>query len=165
MRLGIISDTHGHVQYATEGIAALEAAEVDAVLHCGDIGAPTIISLFAGWPTHFVFGNTDNDITDLRYAIHDAGQTCHDYFGDIALEGRRIALLHGDDSAKLMNAISSQEYDLICYGHTHEREQHQQGKTLILNPGAVYRASPHTVAVVDLSTLQAKHIVVESGET
>ena len=165
MRLGIISDTHGHLKYSTEGVAALEAAGVDAVLHCGDIGVPALIPLFAGHPTHFVFGNTDADVSDLQYAIQEAGQTCHDYFGDITLDGRRIALLHGDDTAKLMNAISSQEYDLICYGHTHEREQHQQGKTLILNPGAVYRASPHTVAVVDLATMQAEHIVVESTET
>ncbi len=164
MRLGIISDTHGHLKYATEGVAALQAAGVDAVLHCGDIGVPAIIPLFAGWPTHFVFGNSDHDITDLQFAMQEAGQTCHDRFGDITLDGRRIALLHGDDTSKLMNAISSQDYDLICYGHTHEREQHQQGKTLILNPGAVYRASPHTVAVADLSDMTVVHLVVESAD-
>ena len=163
MRLGVISDTHGHVQYAMEGIAALEAAGVEEVLHCGDIGVPAIIPLFAGWPTHFVFGNTDHDLADLRMAIGEAGQTCHERFGDITLSDRRIALLHGDDTSRLMQAIASNDYDLVCYGHTHEREQHQEGRTLVLNPGAVYRASPHTVAVVDLIEMTAEHIEVETA--
>ncbi|MGD9856020.1 MAG: YfcE family phosphodiesterase [Planctomycetaceae bacterium] len=164
MRLGIISDTHGHLQYAAEGVAALEAAGVDTVLHCGDIGVPAIVPLFSGWPTHFVFGNTDCDLVDLRYAIQEAGQSCHERFGDITLDSRRIAMLHGDDTAQLMNSISSQDYDLICYGHTHEKEQHRQGRTLVLNPGAVYRASPHSVAVVDLSDMTAEFVIVEPSD-
>ena len=135
------------------------------MLHCGDIGVPAIVPLFAGWPTHFVFGNTDNDAADLRFAIEEAGQSCHDRFGDITLADRRIALLHGDDTARLMEAISSQDYDLVCYGHTHEQEQHRQGRALVLNPGAVYRASPHSVAVVDLGDMTAEFIVVDPEET
>ncbi len=165
MRLGIISDTHGHLAYATQGVAALEEAGVEAVLHCGDIGIPAIVPLFAGWPTHFVFGNTDHDVVDLRFAIEEAGQTCHDRFGDITLTGRRIALLHGDDTGRLMEAISSQDYELVCYGHTHQQEQHRQGRTLVLNPGAVYRASPHSVAVVGLDDMSAEFIVVDPEET
>ncbi|MBX3436272.1 MAG: YfcE family phosphodiesterase [Planctomycetaceae bacterium] len=165
MRLGIISDTHGHLRYAAEGVAALQSAGVDAVLHCGDIGVPALIPLFAGWPTHFVFGNTDQDLVDLRFAIEEAGQSCHERFGDIELGGRRIAMTHGDDTARLMSAISSQDFDLVCYGHTHEREQHQHGRTLVLNPGAMYRASPHTVAVVDLTNLTAEFLDVPSAES
>lgn len=162
MRVGVISDTHGHLQYAAQGVATLQGAEVQAVLHCGDIGVPAIVPLFAGWPTHFVFGNTDRDLVDLRYAIEEAGQVCHERFGDITLDGRRIAILHGDDTRLLMQSIASGDYDLVCYGHTHEKEQHRQGHTLVLNPGAVYRASPHSVAVVDLSDMSAEFLVVES---
>jgi putative phosphoesterase len=165
MRLGIISDTHGHMTYATQGVAALEEADVEAVLHCGDIGVPAIVPLFAGWPTHFVFGNTDTDLVDLRFAIEQAGQSCYDQFGDITLADRRIALLHGDDSKRLMDAIASQTYDLVCYGHTHEQEQHTQGRTLVVNPGAVYRASPHSIAIVDLSNMSTEFVVVEPPET
>jgi hypothetical protein len=160
MRLGILSDTHGHLQYAAAGVYTLKQNQVDVVLHCGDIGHPSVVPLFAGWPTHFVFGNVDDDLADLRASIQEAGQSCHERFGDLTLEGRRIALLHGDDVGKLMDSINSQRYDLVCYGHTHQQEQHRQGRTLVLNPGAVYRASPHTVAIVELSELTARHVVV-----
>ena len=43
----------------------------------------------------------------------------------------------------------------IGYGHTHEAEQHREGKTLVLNPGALYRANPHSIAVVELDTMEA----------
>ena len=51
--------------------------------------------------------------------------------------------------------IASGDYDLVCYGHTHAAEQHREGKTLVLNPGALYRADPHSLAVVELETLEA----------
>jgi predicted phosphodiesterase len=41
----------------------------------------------------------------------------------------------------------------VCYGHTHKAEFHRVGKTLVLNPGALHRATPHSLAVVDLDTL------------
>jgi predicted phosphodiesterase len=43
----------------------------------------------------------------------------------------------------------------VCYGHTHQAEQHRVGKTLVLNPGALYRATPHSLALVDLEHLEA----------
>lgn len=162
MRLGVISDTHGQVAYSTQAIRVLEEAQVEAVVHCGDIGSPKIVALFAGRPTHFVFGNVDHDEADLRMAIAEAGLTCHERQGDVTLASRRIGFLHGDDSRAFMEMIASQEYDLVCYGHTHEQEVHQQGRTWVLNPGAVYRASPHTVAIVDLVTMNIRHVVVES---
>jgi hypothetical protein len=39
-------------------------------------------------------------------------------------------------------------------------EQHQVGPTLVLNPGALHRARPHTFAIVDLKTMQATHIPI-----
>lgn len=161
MRLGIISDTHGHVDYTTAAIQVLQREQVDVVIHCGDIGTPQIPGLFAGWPTHFVFGNVDHDQADLRMAIHEAGLVCHDRQGEVELGGRHIAFLHGDDSGLLMSLINSQAYDLVCYGHTHEQDVHHDGRTIVLNPGAVYRASPHTIATVELDTLQVSHVVVE----
>lgn len=79
----------------------------------------------------------------------------HDRFGDLTLAGRRIALLHSDDVQRFRRTTSSGDYDLVCYGHTHIAEQHREGKTLVLNPGALYRANPHSLAVVDLKTMEA----------
>lgn len=163
MRLGIVSDTHGHLESARAAVRVLNSEQVDAVLHCGDIGSPEVVALFAAWPTHFVFGNVDYDEGELSQAIEGAGQTCHGRFGALELAGRKIALLHSDDRELFEQTIESGEWDLLCYGHTHIPEQHKAGRTLVLNPGALYRAKPKTLAIVDLATLTAVHLPVEVG--
>lgn len=157
MRLGVVSDTHGHLGYTTPAIAELLKLEVDVVLHCGDIGSAEIVDLFAPWPAHFVFGNIDDPLP-LRKAIARAGQTCHEALGQLTLDDVRIAFLHGDDRQRLDQAISGGDYDVVCYGHTHRAEWHWAGGVLVLNPGALFRASPHTFAIVDLPARKARHI-------
>jgi hypothetical protein len=39
-------------------------------------------------------------------------------------------------------------------------EQHYQGKTLVLNPGALFRANPRTIALVELPSLAVETIEV-----
>jgi len=160
MLIGVVSDTHGHTGYTREAISVLESLPINLVLHCGDIGSTAIVPLFAKWPTHFVFGNVDHDGDELQAAIEAAGQTCHRRFGTLDVAGVKIAFLHSDDSRLFDETIRGGQYDLVCYGHTHDAEQHKAGKTLVLNPGALYRASPHTIATVELPSLVAKHVVV-----
>jgi putative phosphoesterase len=155
MLLGVVSDSHGQLTNTLDAVRVLESLKVEAVLHCGDIGSARICGLFGAWPTHFVFGNVDDNQAELRREIIEQGQTCHDRFGDVQLAGRRIALLHGDDEKRLRHAATCGEYDLVCSGHTHRAEQAKNGKTLVLNPGALYRARPHSLAIVDLVAMQA----------
>lgn len=155
MRIGVISDTHAHLGNAQRAVRLLESLAVEAVLHCGDICATAIPPLLSAWPAHYVFGNCDHEADELRAAIVAAGGTCHDLFGDFQLGGRRIALLHSHDVRLFRRVTTGGEYDLVCYGHSHLAEQHRQGKTLILNPGALYRADPHTLAIVELDSLEA----------
>lgn len=163
MQLGVVSDTHGHVGYTREAIRMLESLEVEAVLHCGDIGSPEIVELFSAWPTHFVFGNVDHNSAELKEAIRAAGQTCHDRFGRLELAGRRIAFLHGDDTALLEQTIAGGQWHMVCHGHTHVARRVSRGSTLVLNPGALYRASPHSIAHVQLPELEATIISLASA--
>lgn len=155
MRIGVVSDTHGHTANTMAAVRMLQSLKVEAVLHCGDIGSREIPKLLSAWPTHFVFGNCDYDDDELRAAIEAAGLTCHGRFGDLELGGRRIALIHSDDARLFRQVCTSGDYDLVCYGHTHQAEQHTARRTLILNPGALYRATPHSLAIVELETLDA----------
>jgi len=164
MKIGIVSDTHGNLRTTIQAVTLLEQQHVSAVLHCGDIVSAGIIPLFSGWPAHFVFGNCDADTADLRLAIAEAGQFCHGQFGEIDLDGKRIALLHGDDSKRFQETIFSEKYDLVCYGHTHQMESHREGRTLVLNPGALHRANPHSFAVVDLATMGVTFVPLQAGE-
>ena len=155
MRLGVISDTHGHVELTRPAVRMLESLEVDAVLHCGDIGSMAVVELFASWPTHFVFGNCDENTSAFAAAMEKAGQTCHGLFGDLEFNGVKVALLHSHDRRKFRDVIDSGQYGLVCYGHTHVAAIDRRGKTVVLNPGAVYRASPHSIAVVELPAVEA----------
>ncbi len=155
MRLGIVSDSHGHLEHTLPAVRMLESLDVQRVLHCGDIGTDEVVELFAPWPTDFVFGNCDYHREELETAIAATGQTCHGVFGELEIEGKRIALLHSDDRHKFREVIHSGEWDLVCYGHTHVSAIDRQGSTLIVNPGAMYRADPPSIAVVELPSLEA----------
>lgn len=158
MLIGVVSDTHGQTDYTLDAVRMLETFDVDAVLHCGDVGGAEIVELFKRWPTYFVFGNVD-DPRSLRRAIAAAGQTCCEYFGSLELSGVKIAILHGDDTARLA-AASKEGYGLVCHGHTHVAKQIQVGDTIVLNPGALYRATPHSLAIVELPARRIEIISV-----
>lgn len=160
MLIGVVADSHGQLTYARAAVRLLESFELELVIHCGDIGSPAIIPLFQQWPTHFVFGNVDIPAAPLEQAIAAAGQFCHGRFGELELAGRKVAFLHGDDTSRLRETISSGSWDLVCHGHTHVASRQQRGSTLVLNPGALYRANPHSLAIVELPELAVTAITV-----
>jgi putative phosphoesterase len=155
MRVGIVSDTHGHVELARPAVRMFEGLEVDHVLHCGDIGSTEIVELFEQWPTDYVFGNCDTDQKALEAAIESAGQTCHGEFGEFELEGVSFALVHSHEPRRFAAAVGSGRYQVVCYGHTHVASIEHTGDTLVINPGAIYRAKPHSVALLELPELKA----------
>ncbi|HEX6984977.1 MAG TPA: metallophosphoesterase family protein [Planctomycetaceae bacterium] len=157
MLLAVLSDTHGHVGFTLEAVREIERRGPDLVIHCGDIGGASVVPLFAGRPTRFVFGNVD-DPPRLRHAIRDAGLTCDEEFGEAELAGRRVAFLHGHDGDRLREAIRGGGYDLVCHGHTHKRRWDRIGTTRVLNPGAIFRATPHSLAFVKLPELEVEFV-------
>ncbi|MGE0756247.1 MAG: YfcE family phosphodiesterase [Pirellulaceae bacterium] len=158
MLLGVVSDTHGHLHNTLEAVELFRSQHVDVVIHCGDIGSTTIPALFRDWPTHFVLGNVDRPAEEFERAVVAANLTFHGRFGNLELAGRRIAWLHGDDPRRWKEVTSGGQWDLVCYGHTHQALERFEGATHVLNPGAVYRAKPHSVAVVRLPELTVEFL-------
>ena len=155
MRVGIVSDSHGHVELTRKGVRMLESLEVERVLHCGDIGSLEVVELFAPWPTDFVFGNCDYDRQELAKGITALGQTCHGVLGELEILGKRVALLHSDDQHTFAQVTTNGQWDLVCYGHTHIAKVEHIGDTLVVNPGALYRANPHSIAVIEMPATEA----------
>ncbi len=154
MTIGVISDTHGQAEFTREAVRVLEEFKIELVLHCGDIGSAEVVEVLSQWPCHYVLGNVDDERT-LPAAIAAAGQKCYGRFGSLLLKGRKIAWLHGDDTHLLEQTISGGEWDLVCHGHTHVPRCEWRRQTLVLNPGALYRAKRHTAAIVELPSLKA----------
>ena len=153
MKIGILSDTHGDVARTIRAAKLLRDAHVEAVIHCGDIGSQRIIAelieAFAPEskiPVHAVLGNVDGD------ELVGAGVDLRGRFADLQLGGKKIAVIHGDDGPLLRRTLFSQKYDYIFTGHTHVREDRRDGRTRLINPGAIYRAPVPGCAVLDTET-------------
>ena len=82
-------------------------------------------------------------------------------FGNLELEERKIAWIHGDDKRLLEDIENSGHFDFLFYGHSHHAEQHRTGPTLVVNPGALHRARPKTFVVLDLESGELESVTVE----
>jgi putative phosphoesterase len=160
MRIGVVSDTHDRQEAVAEAVRLLMEQQVELILHCGDIESPETVRVFKPIPTHFVFGNWDKDKAKLAAAIRDIGGTFYDSFGVLTITERRIAWVHSHERHQLRQLENADYFDYVFYGHTHVREQHRTGRTLVANPGALFRANPKTCIVLDLATGEIRPIIV-----
>ncbi|WP_049922273.1 metallophosphoesterase [Halopiger djelfimassiliensis] len=154
MHIGIIADTHDNVAAAERAAEIFEAEGVEVVVHCGDVVAPPTVSAFGGFEVHGVLGNNDGEIAGLESAFDALGgeSTLHGRFADLEFDGLSVAVLHGESKAEIESLAAAETYDFVCYGHHHERELAEEGRTTVLNPGAHYPPTPddhRTVAIVE----------------
>lgn len=160
MRIGVVSDTHDRLETVAEAVRLLTEHRAELILHCGDIETPDTIEAFRGIPTHFVFGNWDKDRAKLTSAIKAIKGTAHDGFGALDLAGKRVAWVHSHERHQLYQLEHCDYFDYVFYGHTHVREQHRTGRTLVANPGALFRANPKTCIVLDVVSGELKPVIV-----
>jgi len=158
MKIGLISDTHGNFQRTTVAIAKFKARGVSAVIHCGDVGAAAILTHLVDVfdplrvPVYVVLGNVDLYDEAMEQFPERPGLRLLGRVGDLDLAGKRIAVIHGDDTRALREATAGGGYDYVFTGHTHRATDEQSGGTRVINPGAVHRAVEPSCAVLDLSS-------------
>ena len=137
MLVGIISDIHDNIWALPKVLTRL--SNCDTLLCLGDLCAPfTIAAILEGFrgPIHLVWGNNDGDKLHIAQNAATSGKiTIEGYLGQLRLGERSIAMTHYPDIARPLAA--GQQYDLVCYGHTHQQDIAWLGKTLLLNPGEV----------------------------
>ena len=108
-----------------------------------------------------VFGNNDGDQELLKKRFSEA-QNCeiHGRFAQIDINNYKIALLHGDEPELLFALRYSQKFNVIVYGHTHNRDIEQHENTLIINPGELcgYLTGKATLALLNTETNEAQII-------
>ena len=158
MKLGILSESHGSVFRTRSGIKHLLTYPVDAVIHCGDIGSESVIIELQSTlqskkiPFYAVLGNVDYPDDEFLPWSKPGEFEILGRFGDVTIANKRIGIVHGDDTTKLVHAIQSGEYDYVLTGHTHKKDDQRYERTRVINPGAVYRTSDPSVAVLDFAT-------------
>lgn len=158
VRIGVVADTH--CPEFTERLPdrLLEVLQgVDLILHAGDVtGRQTLEALERIAPVEAVRGD------------HDGGLGLP-ATRELTVEGRRIALVHGNRSRWLeepqtflwtmslgyyhphrrLPAKLRREFpaaDVIVFGHTHRALIDRAGGRLVFNPGGVHQWNPATTA-------------------
>lgn len=124
MRIGVISDTHGHL----DATVCELFAGVDHILHGGDVGRPSILlELERIAPVTAVRGNTD----DPHCGLKDTEV--------LELAGRKFLLQHivnpHAPSRQLQHLLAKEDADVVVFGHTHRPFCEMIGGILFLNPG------------------------------
>lgn len=161
MKICIVSDSHDHRGPLAAAVAEARLLGAEAVLHCGDLIAPSTLHALADsdLPLHLIHGNNAGDLYYLhRFVARSAGRIhYHGQDGTLELGGRRIFMVHYPHYARAM-ALTG-DYDLVCNGHEHravvERITNiKGGTTLRVDPGSVAGISaPLTYAFGDLHAM------------
>ena len=141
MKIGVISDTHGHLDPKVFGLFD----GVDHILHAGDIGYPSLILELEGIaPVTAVLGNNDAGLDFRESELVELG-------------GRKFFVHHIVSPRSLGETLSQRlarvQPDVVVFGHTHQRFCETIGPTLFFNPG--YSGKPRfklerSVAVLNL---------------
>jgi hypothetical protein len=152
MLIGILSDSHGHRGPVRAALELFERLEVQHIIHCGDVGGTPVFDEFVGRPVHFVWGNTDVASPGIDAYLKSVGLPAPPA-PPLVLElaGKRILVFHGHER-NFEKALDAADADYLLHGHTHKRRDERIGKMRIVNPGALQRAIPKTVATLDLNT-------------
>lgn len=162
MKICILSDSHDNFLYLRTAVANAKQQGAEAILHCGDVVAPSTLNKIQSYnlPIHVIHGNNSGDLYTLTRLSNTPNSVIH-YYGqdaDITLGGRRLFLVHYPHYARGMAMTG--DYDLVCCGHSHrvalESVKNILGtQTIICNPGTVGGAGGRQATYIfgDLETM------------
>jgi len=163
MILGILSDSHGDADATSRAVELLRGRGAELFIHCGDICGIGVLDVLAGLNCRFVWGNCDHPDAAMRKYVRDIGLPLPE--GDLTfeLDGKVFAVFHGHEDG-FHSAVESGQFDYILHGHTHRYADSRVSRTRVINPGALHRARPHTVATLDLSTDKLTVLRIDTGQ-
>lgn len=137
VRVGIVSDTHGHLD---ERIAQ-EITRCDVAVHAGDIMGASVLEDLQPRSGHVAAVRGNNDIpTKWPVGEHDTLSTLP-LEASLELPGGRIDIVHGDRHwspglrhERLRHCFADARA-IVC-GHSHRLTCDQGAEPWVLNPGA-----------------------------
>lgn len=144
MKVCILSDSHDNRKLMDAAVADAVQRGVEAILHCGDLVAPSTLNVLQKYdlPIHVIHGNNSGDLYTMSAMAAKHGSLIHYYGQDagIDLAGRRIFLVHYPHYGRAM--ATTGDWDLVCCGHSHvavieQIENIKGGSTPCVNPGTV----------------------------
>lgn len=161
MLIGLISDTHDHIQNAKEAAAHFREKGVKMVLHAGDFCSPFMVPIFEEFDLHAVFGNNDGDTYRLMQKMDEIGGQFYDQFFNYEFDGGlKLAMYHGTHQQITDALIASGHYDIVVSGHTHQVVEENHNGVLHINPGSANGF--HHQATVGIFDTDTKMLNIET---
>lgn len=158
MKIGIMADSHDNMTALAKAVSVFNDAEVNLVIHAGDLVAPFVAKPLKHLQMDFVaiFGNNDGERFGLSNVFY---KKIHRPPHLIKFNEKKILICHEPDNIDALAA--SGYFNAIIYGHTHEADI-RQGKTLVINPGETggWLNGRRTVALWDLYSDEVEIIPV-----
>jgi len=172
MKVCIVSDSHDNRFLLAAAVKDAKERGAEAVLHCGDVVAPTTLKILnpIGLPVHVIHGNNTGDMFSLSRLSHNEESVVQYYGQDAGIElaGKKIFMVHYPHYAEAM--ATTGDWDIVCCGHDHKAsvrdiKNMKNGTTLYVNPGTVggVGAAP-TYVMADLETMEFEIIAVPVDE-
>lgn len=159
MLIGLISDTHDHVDHIKKAVEIFKQKKVDLLLHAGDYCSPFTIPLFDGLPLKGIFGNNDGDKYLLISKFEEIDADIAGDFLSLEVDGLKIALYHGTYPEITASLCESGRYDMVISGHTHTMVNERVGNTLWINPGTANGFDGKaTIALLDTKIMEPEFI-------
>lgn len=162
MKICILSDSHDNRHLLEAAVQAAKAAHAEVVLHCGDVVAPSTLTVLNKYriPVYVIHGNNTGDLYTMGMLACEPGSVIRFFGQDAAVElaGRRIFMVHYPHYGRAM--ATTGDWDLVCCGHSHkakiERVRNIKGGTTVLvNPGTVGGVgAPPTYVLGDLQAME-----------
>jgi putative phosphoesterase len=161
MKIGVFSDIHDNLQNLKKALNFFQEAKIKNLMFCGDFCSPIPLSILGKYPgqIYAVFGNNDGDRYTMTQKVTENFPNIflQGEYGDINIEGRRIGITHYPFYGKAM--AKSNDFDLVCAGHTHIAETLKFETGIFLNPGDIMGLfDAPSIAVVELETMEISNI-------
>ena len=156
MKIGVVCDTHNNIKNVRRIIELFNEAQVDRVVHTGDITKASTLTLFEALnsPLYGVFGNNDLERDELEDCIENHSFLFQDPPLKLCWSDREILVVH--DPMELPESHQS-SFDLVLHGHTHLKRIERTERGLIFNPGecAGHMVGLNAVGIVELASMNA----------
>ncbi len=164
MKIGVVSDSHGHIENLRRAVRAMHEVGVDVIVHLGD------------------------DYDDVKALSDQEGTTIiqvpgvfSPYYQDPGIpnrviagwEGVRVLLTHTPEAHKNdlpidldpAEVIARGEVRLILSGHSHIPEVKEEGEVVWVNPGHVKdddkKGYPPTYALLEITGIEIRVRIVD----
>ena len=164
MRAAVISDTHDAILSVRDVLKTIAKENVDTIIHCGDMTSAYTAEQFKDFCVYHAWGNCDIDTIGIQYALRECKPGSRsDQWIKAVFDGKSIAAIHEENSRQFASLMDLGVFDYIFVGHTHRKSDRTEGKTRIINPGAIGGAhrGPRGFIIVDFASGEVTDFLID----